>query len=117
MGSTACARVAHTLSFMYAPHEHARYLFFHRVLSMACADFLTVPQGGMSAPPAEESPFLSKLPGLSRPLRKAARLPLSAYPGSPGLAKGARCLLSAVYYPKAPARLEVRSRDALILYA
>jgi hypothetical protein len=33
--------VAHTLSFMYAPHEHGRYLFFHRVLSMACPGSLT----------------------------------------------------------------------------
>jgi len=44
-------RVAHTLSFMYAPHEHAPHLC-QRVLSMACPGFLTVPQGGMSAPPA-----------------------------------------------------------------
>ena len=35
-----------------SPHEHARYLFFHRVLSVACPGFLTVPQGGMSVPPA-----------------------------------------------------------------
>jgi len=34
-------RVAHTLSFMYAPHEHAQHLC-HRVLSMACPGFLTV---------------------------------------------------------------------------
>jgi hypothetical protein len=34
-----------------APHEHAQHLC-HRVLSMACPGFLTVPQGGMSAPPA-----------------------------------------------------------------
>ena len=34
-----------------APHEHARHLC-HRILSKACPGFLTVPQGGMSAPPA-----------------------------------------------------------------
>src|SRR2546427_10967260 len=34
-----------------APHEHAQHLC-HRVLTMACPGFLTVPQGGMSAPPA-----------------------------------------------------------------
>ena len=36
---------------MYAPHEHAQHPC-HRVLSVACPGFLTVPQGGMSAPPA-----------------------------------------------------------------
>jgi hypothetical protein len=36
---------------MYAPQEHAQHLC-HRVLSMACPGFLTVPQGGMAAPPA-----------------------------------------------------------------
>jgi hypothetical protein len=36
---------------MYAPHEHAQH-FYHCVLSLACPGFLTVPQGGMSAPPA-----------------------------------------------------------------
>jgi len=50
-GMERVARVAHTLSFMYAPHEHAQVLC-HRVLSKACPGFLTVPQGGMSAPPA-----------------------------------------------------------------
>ena len=35
-----------------APHEHAEHLR-HRVPSMACPGFLTVPQGGMSAPPAK----------------------------------------------------------------
>jgi hypothetical protein len=34
-------RVAHTLSFMYAPHEHAQHLC-HRVLYMTCPGFLTV---------------------------------------------------------------------------
>jgi hypothetical protein len=34
-------RVAHTLPFMYAPQEHGHHLF-HRVLSVACSDFLTV---------------------------------------------------------------------------
>src|SRR2546426_7722414 len=36
---------------MYAPHEPAQRPY-HRVLSMACPGFLTVPQGGMPAPPA-----------------------------------------------------------------
>jgi hypothetical protein len=35
------SRVAHTLSFMYAPHEHAQHPY-HRVLSVACPGFLTV---------------------------------------------------------------------------
>jgi len=45
-------RVAHTLSLMYAPHGHAPHLC-HRVLSMACPGFSTVPRGGMSAPPVD----------------------------------------------------------------
>jgi hypothetical protein len=36
---------------MYAPHDHAQHPC-HRVLSVACPGLLTVPQGGMSAPPA-----------------------------------------------------------------
>ncbi len=48
------SRVAHTLSRMYAPHEHAQHLC-HRVLSMACPGFRMVPQGGMSAPPAKNT--------------------------------------------------------------
>ncbi len=43
-------RVAPTLPLMNAPDEHAQHLR-HRVLSMACPGFLTVPQGGMLAPP------------------------------------------------------------------
>jgi hypothetical protein len=35
------SQVAHTLPLMCAPHEHAQHLC-HRVLSMACPDFLTV---------------------------------------------------------------------------
>ena len=35
---------------MYAPHKHAQDPC-HRVLPVACSGFLTVPQGGMSAPP------------------------------------------------------------------
>jgi hypothetical protein len=34
-------RVADTLPFMYAPHEHGQHLC-HRVLSAACSGFLTV---------------------------------------------------------------------------
>jgi hypothetical protein len=34
-------RVAHTLCFMYAPHEHAQHPC-HRVLSVACPGLLTV---------------------------------------------------------------------------
>ncbi len=41
---------------MYAPQEHAPNLC-HHVLSMACPGFLTVPQGGMWAPPAEIDDF------------------------------------------------------------
>jgi len=35
-------RVAHTLPFMYAPHEQVRHLFCQRVLSLACPGFLRV---------------------------------------------------------------------------
>jgi hypothetical protein len=34
------SRVAHTLPFMYAPHEHAQHPY-HRVLAVACPGFLT----------------------------------------------------------------------------
>jgi len=34
-------RVAHTLPFMYAPHEHGPHLSC-RVLAVACSDFLTL---------------------------------------------------------------------------
>ncbi|MGD1102260.1 MAG: hypothetical protein ABSA59_09355, partial [Terriglobia bacterium] len=44
--------MAHTFPFMYAPHEHGRY-FCHRVLSVVRSGFLTAPQGGVSAPPAQ----------------------------------------------------------------
>ena len=39
-GDEPVARVAHTLSLMYAPHEHAQHLR-HRVLSIACPSYLT----------------------------------------------------------------------------
>jgi len=39
--STNGPRVAHTLPFMYAPHEQGQHLC-HRVLSVACSGFLTV---------------------------------------------------------------------------
>ena len=39
--STSGSRVAHTLSFMYAPHERAQHRC-QRVLSVACAGFLSV---------------------------------------------------------------------------
>jgi hypothetical protein len=35
------ARVAHTVSFMYAPHDHAQHPC-HRVLSVACPGLLRV---------------------------------------------------------------------------
>jgi hypothetical protein len=35
------SRVAHTLPFMYASHEHGQHLC-HRVLPVACSGFLTV---------------------------------------------------------------------------
>jgi hypothetical protein len=37
----AAPRVAHTLSLMYAPHEHAQHPC-RRVLSVGCPAFLTV---------------------------------------------------------------------------
>jgi hypothetical protein len=39
--STNGPRVARTLPFMYAPHEHGQHLSY-RVLSVACSGFLTV---------------------------------------------------------------------------
>ena len=41
MASLTDSRVANTLSFMYAPHEHAQHPC-HRVLSATCPGFLTV---------------------------------------------------------------------------
>jgi hypothetical protein len=40
-GAQMVARVAHTMPFMHAPHEHGQHLC-HRVLCVACAGFLTV---------------------------------------------------------------------------
>jgi hypothetical protein len=41
MTGKTISRVAHTLSFMYAPHERAQHPC-HRVLFVACPGFLTV---------------------------------------------------------------------------
>ena len=48
---------------MYVPHEHAQHPY-HRVLSVACPGFLTVPQGGMPAPP-EASAISRQLSAIS----------------------------------------------------
>jgi len=54
-------RVAHTSSFMYAPHEHAQHPR-QCVLSVACPAFLTVPQGGMSAPHPRWTAYVNGMP-------------------------------------------------------
>jgi hypothetical protein len=41
INSTGSSQVAHALSFMYTPREHAERRWY-RVLSMACPSFLTV---------------------------------------------------------------------------
>jgi len=51
VGDKLGSRVAHTLLFMYALRRHAQHLC-PRVLTRAGPGFLTLPQGGMSAPPA-----------------------------------------------------------------
>jgi hypothetical protein len=71
-------RMAHTLPFMYAPHEHAQHPR-HRILSVACPGFLTVPQGEMSAPraslPARRTRTFTRWKTCSGPWWKKAKGP------------------------------------------
>ncbi len=46
-------RVAHTLNFSYATHEHVHHLFYQRVLFTAYPEFLSVADSGGSVPPVD----------------------------------------------------------------